>query len=481
MPIRLIVLAAGKGTRMKSALPKVLHRLAGRPLLARVLDTGAELGPDGVTVVVGHGAAAVREAIEGAVPPPAPGTAPRPAPRPAVDWVEQTEQLGTGHAVRAALPSVGDDDLVLVTYGDVPLIRAGTLSRLLDAVTGTGDGDGDGGGDALALLTVRMADATGYGRIVREGGRIVRVVEQKDAAPEELAITEANAGVIAARGAALKGWLARVGTDNAQGEYYLTDVVGLAAGDGAPIRTVHPEVPHEVDGVNSRAQLAALERLHQRDVADALMASGATLADPARIDVRGTLVTGTDVEIDVNCTFEGRCRIGDGARIGPGCTLLDTTVAAGATVRANSVIESSEIGEGCDVGPFARLRPGTRLAAGAKVGNFVETKNASVGPGSKINHLSYVGDAELGRGVNVGAGTITCNYDGANKHVTRIGDGAFIGSNSSLVAPIDVEAGATVGAGSTLGRRVEANSLTFTRAPVTVRSGWARPVKKKAG
>ena len=466
MPIRLIVLAAGKGTRMKSALPKVLHRLAGRPLLARVLDTGAELGPDGVTVVIGHGAAAVRDAIE------------RSAPGPAVDWVEQAEQLGTGHAVRAALPTVGDDDLVLVTYGDVPLIRAGTLSRLLDAVTGTGDG----GGDALALLTVRMADATGYGRIVREGDRVVRVVEQKDAAPEELRITEANAGVIAARGAALKGWLSRVDTDNAQGEYYLTDVVGLAAGDGVPIRTVHPEVSHEVDGVNDRAQLAALERLHQRDVAEALMANGATLADPGRIDVRGTLTTGTDVEIDVNCTFEGRCRIGDGARIGPGCTLADTTVAAGATVRANSVIESSEIGEGCDVGPFARLRPGTVLAAGAKVGNFVETKNASVGPGSKINHLSYVGDAVLGRGVNVGAGTITCNYDGANKHVTRIGDGAFIGSNSSLVAPIDVEAGATVGAGSTLGHRVEAGSLTFTRAPVTVRSGWARPVKKaKAG
>ena len=469
MPTRLIVLAAGKGTRMKSALPKVLHRLAGVPLLGRVLDTGATLGPDGVTVVVGHGADEVRRAIEAH----AAARAATGAPLPGLDWVEQTEQLGTGHAVRVALPTVGDDDTVLVTYGDVPLIRAATMSSLIEAASG---------GDALALLTVHMADATGYGRIVRENGEVVRIVEQKDATDEERRITEANAGVIAGRGRMLKDLLSRVGNDNAQNEYYLTDVFGLAAGDGTPIRTVHPEVPHEVDGVNSRLQLAALERLHQRDVAEALMANGATLADPARIDVRGTLTTGTDVEIDVNCTFEGRCRVGDGARIGPNCVLVDATVAAGATVRANSVIESAEVGEGCDVGPFARLRPGTALAAGAKVGNFVETKNATVGPGSKINHLSYVGDAVLGRDVNVGAGTITCNYDGANKHVTNIGDGAFIGSNSALVAPIDVEAGATVGAGSTLGHRVEADSLTFTRAPVTVRSGWARPAKKaKAG
>lgn len=472
MPTRLIVLAAGKGTRMKSALPKVLHRLAGKPLLGHVLDTGAALGLDGITVVVGHGAETVRETIVRH------SDARLAAGEPVADleWTEQAEQLGTGHAVRVALPTVGDDDIVLVTYGDVPLIRATTLSKLVEAV-------GTGGGDALALLTVHMDDATGYGRIVRNAsGDVVRIVEHKDANEAERALTEANAGVIAARGARLKDLLSRIGNDNVQGEYYLPDIFGLAAADGTPIRTVHPEVGHEVDGVNSRSQLAALERLHQRDVAEVLMANGATLADPARIDVRGTLVTGTDVGIDVNCTFEGRCHVGDGAAIGPGCTLRDATVGAGSRVHANSVLEGCEVGEGCDVGPFARLRPGTVLAAGAKVGNFVETKNATVGPGSKINHLSYVGDAVLGARVNVGAGTITCNYDGANKHRTSIGDDAFIGSNSALVAPIDVEAGATVGAGSTLGRRVEAGSLTFTRAPVTVRSGWERPAKKpKAG
>ena len=465
MPTRLIVLAAGKGTRMKSALPKVVHRLAGRSLLGHVLETGAALAPAGISVVVGHGAEAVRETVEREL-------AARPAdatPPPPLDWVEQAEQLGTGHAVRVALPTADGEDTVLVTYGDVPLIRTATLARLIEATEG---------GEALALLTVHMNDATGYGRIVRdEAGEVVRIVEQKDASEAERAIGEANAGVIAGRASRLAGLLERVGRDNAQGEYYLTDVFGLAADDGVPVRTVHPEAAHEVAGVNDRVQLAALERVHQREVAESLMVAGATLADPARIDVRGTLEVGTDVEIDVNCTFEGRCRVGDGARIGPNCTLVDATVAPGARVHASSVIEGARVGEGAEVGPFARLRPGTALGANAKVGNFVETKNASVGPGSKINHLSYVGDAELGENVNVGAGTITCNYDGANKHLTRIGDGAFIGSNSALVAPIDVEPGATVGAGSTLGRRVEAGSLTFTRAPVTVRGNWRRPSK----
>ena len=451
MPVRLIVLAAGKGTRMKSALPKVLHRLAGKPLLAHVLDTAATLEPDSVTVVVGHGSEQVRETIGHDV-----------------RWALQGEQLGTGHAVAQGLDDIGEDDTVLITYGDVPLTRASTYRALLDVCDA----------DTLGLLTLMMEDPSGYGRILRDGGAVVGVVEQKDASDEQLGIHEVNAGVVSVRGGALRTLIGRIGNDNAQGEYYLTDIFALAVRHGLSIATVHPGDPWEVDGVNSRSQLARLERLYQAQVAEGLMDAGVTLADPARLDVRGTLETGVDCEIDVGCVFTGRCVLGANVRIGPHCTLADTTVADGATILAHSVLEGAEVGEGASVGPFARLRPGARLAADARVGNFVEMKNATLGAGSKVNHLSYVGDTEVGRGANIGAGTITCNYDGVNKHRTRIGDGAFIGSNTALVAPVEIGAGATVGAGSTIGRDVPAETLALARADQRHVDGWQRPVKK---
>ena len=456
--IRLVVLAAGKGTRMKSAWPKVLHRLAGRPLLLHVLDTGAMLEPVGMSVVVGHGARAVRDTVaaefDAGVP---------------IDWVSQTEQLGTGHAVREALPTIADADTVLITYGDVPLIGVDTCRRLLAVCDAT----------TLGLLTLVMSDPTGYGRILRRDGEIVGVVEQKDASAEQLALSEANAGVIAVRGATLKALLARIDDDNAQNEYYLTDIIGLAAGDGLRVQAVHPGSAHEVDGVNSRRQLARLERLHQLDIANALMDGGVTLADPARLDVRGTLLTGTDCLIDVNCVFEGDCRLGDNVSIGPNCVIRDSVIASGTLLHAHCNLDGARVDEDCLIGPYARLRPGTELQAGARVGNFVETKNARVGAGSKISHLSYVGDAVLGRDVNVGAGTITCNYDGVNKHRTDIGDGVFVGSNSVLVAPVSLGAGVFVGAGSTITRDADADTLVLGRARQKQLDGWVRPVSKR--
>ena len=455
MPVRLIVLAAGKGTRMKSALPKVLHPLAGKPLLAHVLDTAASLDPAGVTVVVGHGAEAVRARIE--------------ALGHAVDWATQAEQLGTAHAVAQGLDGIDDDDTVLVTYGDVPLTRAETYRALLDACDAT----------SVGLLTLIMEDPSGYGRVLREGGAVVGVVEQKDASDEELGIHEVNAGVVSIRGGTLRELVARVGNDNAQGEYYLTDIFALAVRAGLAIRAVHPAHAWEVDGVNSRAQLARLERLHQANLAEALMDGGVTLADPARLDVRGTLECGTDVEIDVNCVFTGRCRLGANVRIGPNCTLTDCTLGDGVTVHAHSVLEGAEVGERASVGPFARLRPGTRLAAQTRIGNFVETKNTKLGAGSKVNHLSYVGDSEVGTGTNIGAGTITANYDGANKHRTTIGNNVSIGSNTVLVAPVGVGEGATVGAGSTITRDVAPRALALNRAERRDLDDWSRPTKKK--
>jgi len=462
--LRVIVLAAGKGTRMKSAQPKVLHALAGKPLLMHVLDTTATLQPSGVSMVVGHGAEAVRAAVESridAAPPDRSIDWP-------IDWVVQREQLGTGHAVREALPTVSDDDTVLITYGDVPLTTVDTYRRLLDACDDS----------SVGLLTLVMSDPTGYGRILRTDGKVSGVVEQKDASAEQLAINEVNAGVIAIRGAHLRNLLSRIDDDNAQNEYYLTDIVGLAAGDGLRVSAVHPGQAHEVDGVNSRAQLARLERLHQRDIAERLMDGGVTLADPARLDVRGTLVTGTDCLIDVNCVFEGDCRLGDGVVIGPNCVIRDSRLSDGVRVHAHSTLESAELARDCSVGPYARLRPGTRLHEGARIGNFVETKNAEVGAGSKISHLSYVGDAVLGRDVNVGAGTITCNYDGAAKHRTTIGDAVFVGSNSALVAPVSLGEGATIGAGSVITRDVDADTLALSRARQTSLNGWVRPAKK---
>lgn len=454
MSIRPIILAAGKGTRMRSALPKVLHRLAGRPLLVHVLDTVAILSPVGITLVVGHGADAVKDTVATET-------------THTVDWVEQTEQLGTGHAVMAALPTLGDDETALITYGDVPLTSADTYRALIDASDE----------NTLGLLTLNLDDPTGYGRILREGGDIVGIVEQKDASAGQLVIQEVNAGVIAIRGKHLKSLLGKLTNKNAQGEYYLTDVTGLAVQDGLAIKAVHPGTAHEVDGINSRSQLAALERRHQRDIAERLMANGATLADPARIDVRGTLVTGQDVLIDINVVFEGDCELGDNVSIGPNCILRNACIGAGTVIKAFTTIEDSSVGERAAIGPYARLRPGTALGNATHIGNFVETKNTVLGEGSKVNHLSYVGDSTIGLKVNIGAGTIFCNYDGANKHQTTIEDDVFVGSNTALIAPVTVAAGATVGAGSTISQDVPAGKLAVSRARQTVLD-WIRPVKK---
>lgn len=455
MAIRLIVLAAGKGTRMKSAIPKVLHPLAGKPLLKHVLDTVATLNPASITTIVGHGADQVQQLISETFEWP-------------VQWALQEQQLGTGHAVQQGLDGIDDEDNVLITYGDVPLTRAETYQALLDACSK----------QSIGLLTLMMDDPTGYGRILREGGAIVGVVEQKDATSDQLTISEVNAGVVAIKGGSLRALLGQLDNNNAQGEYYLTDIHALAVKAGITINAVHPQDAWETDGVNSRVQLARLERLHQQHLAEQLMDGGVTLADPARIDVRGTLTTGMDVSIDVNCVFEGNCTIGNNVTIGPNCVINDSQIADGTTVLANCVIENAVVGEQATIGPYARLRPGTRLDSGVKIGNFVETKNAQLGQASKVNHLSYVGDSVVGSNVNIGAGTITCNYDGANKHQTVIEDNVFVGSNTALVAPVTLCQGATVGAGSTISRDVAADSLSLTRAKQTDIEHWVRPVKK---
>ncbi len=454
MSLSVIILAAGQGTRMRSALPKVLHPLAGKPLLGHVLDTAEQLQAESICVVYGHGGEAV----------------PARFPERAVTWVLQAQQLGTGHAVAQAIDHVQDADTVLVLYGDVPLISAPTLQRLIAA----------SGPHALGLLTVDMPDPTGYGRIVRDAaGRVVRIVEQKDASAEERAITEVNTGMLAAPGAHLRRWLGALDNRNAQGEFYLTDVVALAVQDGLAVQTVAPASSAEVQGVNTRAQLAELERLYQRAHADRLMAAGATLLDPARLDVRGELTVGQDVVIDVNVVFEGQVRLGDRVRIGPNTVIRDSTIADDVEILSHCLVEGAHIGAKTRIGPFARIRPETTLAAEVHVGNFVEIKKSDVGQGSKINHLSYIGDTTIGRKVNIGAGTITCNYDGANKHRTIIGDEAFIGSDTQLVAPVEVGAGATIGAGSTITRSAPPGELTLSRAAQTTVPGWKRPVKKQ--
>lgn len=455
MATRIIVLAAGKGTRMKSAMPKVLHCLAGKPLLAHVLDTVAGRNPASINVVIGHGAEQVRQTItdQSSL---------------TLNWAIQAQQLGTGHAVQHALEGIEADDTVLITYGDVPLTRGSTYQSLLDVCDG----------QTIGLLTLMMDDPTGYGRIIREGGAVVGVVEQKDATQDQLGISEVNAGVVSIKGASLRALLDRLNNDNAQGEYYLTDIHALAVKDGLSICAVHPQDSWETDGVNSRSQLARLERLHQHHLAEQLMDSGVTLADPARIDIRGALQAGTDVTIDINCVFEGDCSIGNNVSIGPNCLISASHISDNSVLLANCVLENAVVGSNATIGPFARLRPGSVLAEGVRIGNFVETKNANVGVGSKVNHLSYVGDTIIGKNVNVGAGTITCNYDGANKHQTLIEDDVFIGSNSALVAPVTISAGATVGAGSTISRNVAAKQLSLTRAARTDIQHWVRPVKK---
>ncbi|MFL6649450.1 MAG: bifunctional UDP-N-acetylglucosamine diphosphorylase/glucosamine-1-phosphate N-acetyltransferase GlmU [Sulfurifustaceae bacterium] len=453
MNLEVVILAAGQGKRMHSALPKVLHDLAGRPLLAHVLIIARALAPRAVHVVYGHGGEQVRACLA--------------AER--VNWVHQAEQLGTGHAVQQALPAVAADSLVLVLYGDVPLIRVQTLRDLLKRA----------GGSSLALLTAEVPNPHGYGRIIRNAaGRVERIVEQKDATPAQAQVREINTGILAAPAGRLKQWVARLENRNAQREYYLTDVVALAVAEGLEIVTHQPAAIWEILGVNSKRDLAELERMYQKNNAQQLLDQGVTLRDPARLDVRGELVCGRDVVIDVNVIFEGKVTLGDGVRIGPNNMIRDTTIGAGSEVLANCVIEGAEIGAGSRVGPFARLRPGTKLAEQVHVGNFVEIKKSELGEGAKANHLTYLGDSTIGKHVNVGAGTITCNYDGVNKHQTVIGDDAFIGSNTALVAPVTVGEGATVGAGSVISRDVPAQHLAVERAEQKNIKGWKRPEKK---
>ncbi|TDB02169.1 bifunctional UDP-N-acetylglucosamine diphosphorylase/glucosamine-1-phosphate N-acetyltransferase GlmU [Halomonas marinisediminis] len=452
MTLDVVILAAGQGTRMRSTLPKVLHRLAGKPMVRHVIDTAAGLNAERTHVVVGHGAEKVREALADC----------------RVHFALQAEQKGTGHAVAQALDGLGNGK-VLVLYGDVPLIHRTTLERLLEGVDD----------DHLGLLTVTLDDPSGYGRILRNAeGLAVAIVEHKDASESERAVRECNTGIMAMTASQLRRWLPRLSADNAQGEYYLTDIIAMAAAEGVRVVTAQPSDPVEVEGVNNRLQMARLERAHQQAIAERLMTEGVALADPSRLDVRGTLRCGHDVEIDVGCVFEGEVELGEGVRIGPHCVIRDSHIGAESVIEPHSVIEGTVIAGHATIGPFARLRPGSRLAVGAKIGNFVETKNVEVGEGSKINHLSYVGDARLGRGVNVGAGTITCNYDGANKHHTEIDDEAFIGSNSALVAPVSIGRGATVGAGSTVAKDVPDNSLAVTRARQITKADWPRPRKQ---
>ena len=452
--MNIVILAAGMGKRMNSDLPKVLHPLAGKSLLGHVVDTARTLDPQRLVVVYGHGGEQVQAAFAGQTD---------------VQWALQSPQLGTGHAVAQAVPMLVDDVPTLILYGDVPLVKASTLQRLAEAAQG----------GKLALLSQHVADPTGYGRVVRDAaGNVSRIVEQKDADAETLKINEINTGILVCPTGPLKRWLTALKNDNAQGEYYLTDVIAAAVADGTGVVTAHPDAEWETLGVNSKTQLAFLERRHQRNLADRLTDSGVMLADPDRIDIRGTLECGRDVFIDVGCVFEGTVRLGKGVKIGPNCVLKDCTLADGTQVQAMSVIDSAEVGAQGRIGPFARLRPGTKLGEDSHIGNFVELKNASTGTGSNINHLSYVGDAEIGSRVNIGAGTITCNYDGVNKHKTIIEDDVFVGSDSQLVAPVTVRRGATLAAGTTLTREAPADSLTLSRVPQTTKSDWKRPQRK---
>ncbi|MCP3024104.1 bifunctional UDP-N-acetylglucosamine diphosphorylase/glucosamine-1-phosphate N-acetyltransferase GlmU [Cupriavidus basilensis] len=450
--MNIVILAAGMGKRMNSALPKVLHPLAGRPLLAHVIETARKLLPTRLVVVVGHGADRVREAV-GA---------------PDVAFALQAEQLGTGHAVAQALPLLDDSQPTLVLYGDVPLTEAATLQRLVAAA----------GSERFGILTVEMDDPTGYGRIVREAGKIVRIVEQKDASEPQRAIREINTGIILAPTGPLRRWLSTLRNDNAQGEYYLTDAVERAVADGMEVVSAQPDALWETLGVNSKVQLAELERIHQRNLAQRLLEAGVTLLDPARIDIRGELTCGRDVTIDVNCVFEGRVHLEDGAHIGANCVLRNSTVGAGARVQPFCHFEDASVGAAGRIGPYARLRPGTVLGEDVHIGNFVEVKNSQIAAHSKANHLAYVGDATVGSRVNIGAGTITCNYDGANKYRTVIEDDVFIGSDTQLVAPVTVRRGATIGAGTTLTKEAAADKLTLSRSKQMTLDAWQRPVKQ---
>ncbi|PSW07928.1 bifunctional N-acetylglucosamine-1-phosphate uridyltransferase/glucosamine-1-phosphate acetyltransferase [Photobacterium rosenbergii] len=452
MSFSAVILAAGKGTRMYSNLPKVLHTLAGKPMAKHVIDTCAGLGANNIHLVYGHGGDQMQAALS-AEP---------------VNWVLQAEQLGTGHAVNQACPDLAEDEKVLILYGDVPLISSETLENLLDAQP-------DGG---IALLTVVLDDPTGYGRIVRRNGPVVAIVEQKDASEEQKLIKEINTGVMVANGGDLKRWLSALKNDNAQGEYYLTDIIEIAHNEGRAVEAVHPVRAIEVEGVNNRVQLAKLERAFQSMQAERLLEQGVMLRDPSRFDLRGELQCGTDVEIDANVIIEGSVSLGNNVIIGAGSILKDCEIDDNTLIRPYSVIEGATVGEDCTVGPFTRLRPGAELVGDSHVGNFVEMKKARLGQGSKANHLTYLGDAEIGDRVNIGAGTITCNYDGANKFKTEIADDVFVGSDTQLIAPVKVGKGATIGAGATINRDVGEGELVITRAPARTVKGWKRPEKK---
>lgn len=453
-PLHVVILAAGQGSRMKSSLPKVLHRIAGKPMLHHVMDTARKLGVERIHGVIGYGADQVRAITQAGD----------------VQWAMQEQQLGTGHAVAQTLANLPDHGCVLILYGDVPLTRAETLQKLVSTVTD----------QTMGLLTVTLDAPDGYGRILRDDqGAVIGIVEHKDATPEQKAITEVNTGILAVSAGHLKTWIPELSNANAQGEYYLTDIIAMASKAGVGIEVAQPDDGFEVQGVNNRLQLAGLERWYQQQRAERLMSEGATLADPARIDVRGDLTVGQDVLIDINTVFEGKVSLESGVSVGPNCVLRNCHVGADSMIDACSVIDGATIGRHAQIGPFARLRPGTELADHTKVGNFVETKKTIVGEGSKINHLSYVGDAVLGKKVNVGAGTITCNYDGVNKYQTNIGDGVFVGSNTSLVAPVSLSENATIGAGSTITRDVAEGELAVARGKQRNIGHWQRPAKQK--
>lgn len=459
--LQVIILAAGKGTRMYSSKPKVLHDLAGRSLVQHVVDTGKALNAESISLVYGHGGEQVKNTLTDDQ----------------LIWCEQKEQLGTGHAVQQAVESIKDTSIVLILYGDVPLLRKETLEKLLQAKDK----------QSLALLTAKLENPAGYGRIVRSCQSsssmaeypVERIVEEKDADETIKQINEVNSGVMAVNGDKLKQWLSKIGNNNAQGEYYLTDLIELAVKQGETVNSYIVQDDKEIEGVNNKIQLAELEREYQKRQAKILMAKGVSLRDPMRFDLRGELETGQDVSIDINVLIEGRCKIGNNVKIGANTVLKDMIIGDNVEILENCILEKSSVGNGCHIGPFARLRPDTQLDENAKVGNFVEIKKSHIAKGSKVNHLSYIGDTEMGENVNIGAGTITCNYDGAYKHLTKIGDNAFIGSNTALVAPIEIGIGATIGAGSTLNKNAEAQKLTFSRAPQKMIDGWKRPVKTK--
>ncbi|MCW8935203.1 MAG: bifunctional UDP-N-acetylglucosamine diphosphorylase/glucosamine-1-phosphate N-acetyltransferase GlmU [Gammaproteobacteria bacterium] len=453
MPLSVIILAAGKGTRMKSSIPKVLHKLANKPLVEHVYDTAKDLGAEEVIVIYGHGGDQVKASCKHFD----------------AKWVEQKEQLGTGHAVMQAFDSVNLNNNVLVLYGDVPLTKKETLENLLDNSEGK-----------VGLLSVNLHNPFGYGRILRNDKKqVTGIVEQKDASEEQQKIQEVNTGILSCNGETLKRLLNNIDNKNSQGEYYLTDIFELAEKDKIEIKTAQPESSYEVEGVNNRLQLATLERIYQRNIADELMTNGVALADPSRIDVRGKVEISNDVYIDINAVFEGKVKIGSGTNIGPNCVINNSVIGENVNIKANCVIENAIVENNCEIGPFARLRPETHLSVNVKVGNFVEIKKANIGDGSKVNHLSYIGDTDMGKNVNVGAGTITCNYDGANKHKTVIGDNVFVGSDTQLIAPVNISNGVTIGAGATVTKDVSEDMLVISRSPQKTISGWQRPLKKK--